>query len=295
MKKLYLLLVPVIALLFSFNVNAATTIDKYTSPTLSLNTGDNVFYEAQIYTSKEADEIYAKPNNDNQNYSNAVFNVQQNVLLKGFTSNKYYTGYISFYIRITATPGTGTNLALNGVPTIPTKVTDGINLYYMYNNGYHRFTLIFDNYYMADNWLQIPTIVFPYVMPFISPSLGNTPTATFRPDGWINSSYSLQVTDKPNDPLYQMDPSESSIAEEIEEEYSSYEDQANSIADQLNDIEMPNISSGNLNILGTVDGTQKNNFFQMLSIITHTELVTKIMLIIVIGSLVGFILYGKKG
>lgn len=93
----------------------------------------------------------------------------------------------------------------------------------------------------------------------------------------------------------QMNASQASEAAEQESKYADGESQASNMVSNMEAVGLPSISNGDLDILGTIDGTQKNNFFGVIALITHTEIVTKIMLIIVIGAMVGFIMYGKKG
>lgn len=107
-------------------------------------------------------------------------------------------------------------------------------------------------------------------------------------------SYRLQVLQYWQEFL-EMNAAQSSEAAEQESKYADGESQASNMVSNMEAVGLPSISSGDLDILGTIDGTQKNNFFGVIALITHTEIVTKIMLIIVIGAMVGFIMYGKKG
>ena len=94
--------------------------------------------------------------------------------------------------------------------------------------------------------------------------------------------------------LLQMNAQQSSEAAERESQYADRESQSDQLLNGMNSITLPSISAGDLDILSNVDTTQKTNFFGLIALITHTTLVTKIMLIIVIGSIIGYILYGKK-
>lgn len=106
-------------------------------------------------------------------------------------------------------------------------------------------------------------------------------------------SYRTQVLQYWQD-LLQMNATQSSAAAEIESQYAERESQSSQLINGMGSVVMPSISSNDLDILGTVDTTQKANFFGIIALITHNELVTKIMLIIVLGAIVGYILYGKK-
>lgn len=94
--------------------------------------------------------------------------------------------------------------------------------------------------------------------------------------------------------LLEMNAAQSSAAAEIESQYADRESQSSQLINGMGSVVMPSISSNDLDILGTVDTAQKANFFGIIALITHNELVTKIMLIIVLGAIVGYILYGKK-
>lgn len=95
--------------------------------------------------------------------------------------------------------------------------------------------------------------------------------------------------------LLQMNSQQATEASAIESEYQNKEQVSESLSNSMNSVNMPTLSAGDMDILGSIDTTSKTNFFGLIALITHTELVTKIMLIIVTGALIGYILYGKKG
>lgn len=301
MRKLPYYLISSIILCFILGTDvfaSSSTVTKFISPGVEFNNGDTLYVEAQSYHGQMPDEVYQPSSNINEALE--IWNIRENFLITGLTKGKYYTGYVHFYFRITVQPLLAAqDIHVSSVPELQTYVTDGINQYFFINNdnGTYRFTLIFDNYYAADTQIQLPTCTLQYKNEVLmgNSSYGQASVANFTINAWLTRSGSLTSSDGPQNPEYVMNEEQSSVAEEISQNYIEAESQANEMSNQLSAVELPSVSSNNLNILGTVDTTQKNSFFSMLSIITHTELVTKIMLIIVIGSLVGFILYGKKG
>lgn len=106
-------------------------------------------------------------------------------------------------------------------------------------------------------------------------------------------SYRTQVLQYWQD-LLQMNAAQSSAAAEVESQYADRESQSSQLINGMGSLVMPSISSGDLDIMSSVDQTQKANFFGLIALITHNQLVTKIMLIIVLGAIVGYILYGKR-
>lgn len=92
----------------------------------------------------------------------------------------------------------------------------------------------------------------------------------------------------------EMNAAESSAAAEQESEYADRDNQSQQLISGMGSVTMPSLGASDFNIIGNVDATQKANFFGLIGLITHTEIVTKIMLIIVLGAIVGWVLYGKK-
>lgn len=109
-------------------------------------------------------------------------------------------------------------------------------------------------------------------------------------DGYTYSALLYYINTMEN-----MNADQSSKAAEIESQYNEKESQSESLTNIMNNVTMPTISANDIDILGSIDTNSKSNFFGLIALITHTELVTKIMLIIVTGALVGYIMFGKKG
>lgn len=94
--------------------------------------------------------------------------------------------------------------------------------------------------------------------------------------------------------LLEMNAAQSQAAAEAASVAADKDNQSQQLINGMGSVVMPSLASGDLDILGGVDTTQKTNFFGLIGLITHTEIITKIMLIIVIGAIVGYVLYGKK-
>lgn len=94
--------------------------------------------------------------------------------------------------------------------------------------------------------------------------------------------------------LLEMNAAQSQAAAEAASIAADKDNQSQQLINGMGSVVMPSLGAGDLDILGGVDATQKTNFFGLIGLITHTEIITKIMLIIVIGAIVGYVLYGKK-
>lgn len=95
--------------------------------------------------------------------------------------------------------------------------------------------------------------------------------------------------------LLEMNAAQSEAAAEQSSQYAARDEQSATLLDGMNSVNMPELQADDLNILSEVDGTQKSNFFGLIGLITHTGIVTKIILTITLAAIVGYILYGKKG
>lgn len=257
-----------------------------------LSTGENIRLLGQTYNWLNPVTVDTSGTTTILNYE-----VEQNLQITGMTRGKYYNGYINCVITMSPEwfTSTQTSTIHVGIPELlTTQPAEGVYIYLWANNTANQYTITvqFNNFYNnRDSWFGLPSIL----LRFSSIVYGTITQHYIKVPVTLDLSSVTTGNLHSSDGPEVLDPALETQLEEINNNFETNEEQANSIAAELENVSLPEISSGNLNILGTVDSTQKNNFFTMLSIITHTELVTKIMLIIVIGSLVGFILYGKKG
>lgn len=95
--------------------------------------------------------------------------------------------------------------------------------------------------------------------------------------------------------LLQMNAAQSSQAAENESQYQDKESQSESLVAGMGDLSMPSISSNDLDIFSQTDSGTRANFFGLIAMITHNDFIVRIFLIVATASLIGFILYGKKG
>lgn len=77
-------------------------------------------------------------------------------------------------------------------------------------------------------------------------------------------------------------------------EFAERESDSAQLLDGMSAISMPSLEAADFDLIGGLDTTQRTNFFGLIALITHTEIITKIMLVIVLGSIIGWVLYGKK-
>lgn len=94
--------------------------------------------------------------------------------------------------------------------------------------------------------------------------------------------------------LLQMNTQQSSAAAEQDNNYATNESKSNDLINGLDSIQFPSISAGDLDIFAGTDANIKSNFFGLIGAITANQFVTKVLLIIVTGMIIGFVLYGKK-
>lgn len=95
--------------------------------------------------------------------------------------------------------------------------------------------------------------------------------------------------------LLQMNAAQSSQAAENESQYQDKESQSESLVAGMGDLTLPSISSNDLDIFSQTDSGTRANFFGLIAMITHNDFIVRIFLIVATASLIGFILYGKKG
>lgn len=95
--------------------------------------------------------------------------------------------------------------------------------------------------------------------------------------------------------LLEMNAEQSSAAAEMENQVANQESQSANLLSGLGSVTMPSLSANDLDIMASADGNTKTNFFGLVSIITHNNLITTILLTITTAAIAGFILYGKRG
>lgn len=94
--------------------------------------------------------------------------------------------------------------------------------------------------------------------------------------------------------LLYMNQGQQETAEAQSSAYAEAESKSDELLQGLGEINFPSISAQDLDIFAGTDPSIKTNFFTLIGTITNNTFITRVLIIVITGMIIGFVLYGKK-
>lgn len=210
------------------------------------------------------------------------------------TSTPSFSGFSSS-LRISATANPGSSIAGQVYSAIEnsTNVSDIVNFLSLIEDSNGDINVAISN---------INENLIPSMITYLVGILNNT-NYTNNNLGTIINYLNIISSTWPNyssmvlfylDQLVSMNEEQSSIAEEIQEQYESKAATGQSLAQGM-EVVIPNVDQSNFDINAGIDGGTLTTLSAFWSMFTHNTLISLMFTIAIAGIAAGFFLYGKKG